>query len=300
MQRYNLPYVIVFIPAYNEEGTIREVVEMINKKYRSSDELDYILDIIVINDGSTDRTADIARDSGVKKVISHPFNRGLGAATRTGMHMAFEMGADIAVKIDADYQHDPGDVDKVIRPILEDTADCVFGSRFTGGLKYKMPLYRHWGNKFFTWITGKITGLKITDGQTGLMAFHNRYLKVFTIISDYNETQQLIIDSWGRHMRVMEVPVLFHKRVSGQSFISWRYPFIVLPTIIRLFIHFKPLRVFLTAGLFVIVLGIINGLILMSWPDFILGDATLSVLIIVGFQIIFFGLLADQVSFRNR
>src|SRR3989344_4122955 len=172
------------------------------------------------------------------------------------------MCADIAVKIDADGQNPRSEIEIVIRPILEDKADCVFGSRLMGGLAYKMPLYRDWGNKFFAWLVSKITGLKVTDATTGLMAFHRRYLAIFNIIKDYNETQQLIIDSWGKHMRVMEVSTVFHLRKTGKSFIKrgLKYPSIVLPTMFRMYVHFKPLRFFFFTGLSLITLGIFGAL----------------------------------------
>ena len=228
MEKYHLPYVVVFIPAYNEEDSIERVIKLTQEQYQGANQMqnDYVLDIIVMDDGSTDSTRAKAEALGVR-VVSHPKNKGLGGATRTAMRTCYEMGATIAVKIDADFQHDPEDIDKVVRPILEDRADSVFGTRFKGGLEYKMPLYRNWGNKVFSWITSIITGLNVTDGQTGLMAFHRRYLEVFNMTQDYNETQQQIIDSWGKHMRVTEVPVVFHKRTTGTSFISWKYPFIV-------------------------------------------------------------------------
>jgi len=212
------------------------------------------------------------------------------------------MGADIAVKIDADGQNEIESIEKVVRPILEDKADCVFGSRLRGGLKYKMPLYRDWGNKFFAWLVSKITGLKITDATTGLIAFHQRYLKVFNIIKDYNETQQLIIDSWGKHMRVMEVPTIFHPRKSGRSFIKMglKYPKNVLPTILRMYIYFKPLRFFLAVGLTFIILGILGIIYLLVKKEAFFGDATITILILLGFQIVFFGLLADQISYRRK
>lgn len=300
--KYNMPYVMVFIPAYNEEREITQVIKDIQKLYQGEKTRDYILDMIVVDDGSKDKTAEIAKKAGVKKIISHPHNRGLGAATRTGMQAAFEMGADIAVKIDADTQNPPSEIEKVVRPILEDKADCVFGSRLMGELKYKMPFYRNWGNKFFAWLISRIINLKWTDATTGLMAFHKRYLKVFNIIKDYNETQQLIIDSWGKHMRVVEVSTIFLKRKGGESFIKagLKYPSIVLPTMFRMYIHFKPLRFFLTVGLFFIVLGILAGSYLVTYGEAFFGDAAVATLIIVGVQIIIFGLLADQISYRRK
>jgi len=302
MKEYLLPYVVVFIPAYNEEKTITEVINKLNKIYNSGKERDFVLDTIVVDDGSKDKTAQIAKQAGVKKIVVHPYNRGLGASTRTGMQTAYEMGADIAVKIDADMQNPPEDVEKVIRPILDNRADVVFGTRLTGGLQYKMPFYRELGNKFFAWLCSKITGLKVTDATTGLIAFHKRYLAVFNIIKDYNETQQLIIDSWGKHMRVTEVPTVFHKREGGKSFINagLKYPANVLPTMFRMYIHFKPLRFFLSIGLIFIILGIIGGIYLLIDPTNIFGDAAIAILIIVGVQIIIFGLLADQISYRRK
>ncbi len=302
MKEYRLPYVIVFIPAYNEEKTIAGVIKKINKIYQNSQEKDFVLDVIVVDDGSEDKTAQVSREAGIKKIVIHPYNRGLGASTRTGMQTAYEMGADIAVKIDADFQNPPEDIEKIIRPILDDKADCVFGTRLIGGLQYKMPFYRKFGNKFFAWLCSKITGLKVTDATTGLIAFHKRYLAIFNIIRDYNETQQLIIDSWGKHMRIMEVPTVFHERKGGESFIKagLKYPINVLPTMLRMYIHFKPLRFFLTIGLICLILGLTAIINILFRGETFFGDATITILIVVGFQIIFFGLLADQISYRRK
>lgn len=293
------PYVIIFIPAHNEEGSIRNIIKKIQKNYINIEDRGYWVEIMVVDDGSSDQTVKIARDAGVKKIVSHPINRGLGAATRTGLQRAYEMDADVAVKIDADFQHDPDDIDKVIRPILEDKADCVFGTRLTGGVEYKMPLYRSVGNRFFSWLVSVLTGLKITDAQTGLMAFSARYLKDFEIIADYNETQQLIMDAWRRHMRIIEVPVVFHKRRTGKSFISWRYPFRVLPTIIRLFVHANPLKVFLPLGALFILLGLVAVYFILTQGTHLVGDATVSILVVGGILILLFGLLADLMSTKK-
>src|SRR3989344_4111868 len=302
MEKFHLPYVVIFIPTYNEEGSIGEIISLIKKSYQGSNQRDYVVDIIVIDSNSKDETVKIAKQSGATHIIQEPIKRGLGAATRMGLQAALEMGADIAVKIDGDMQNPPEEIEKVIRPILEDKADCVFGSRLMGGLAYKMPLYRDWGNKFFAWLVSKITGLKVTDATTGLMAFHRRYLAIFNIIKDYNETQQLIIDSWGKHMRVMEVSTAFLKRKSGKSFIKkgLKYPSIVLPTMLRMYIHFKPLRFFLSMGLMCLILGVLAALYIIIFGQTFFGDAAVTILIIVGFQIIFFGLLADQISYRRK
>ena len=298
MTRY--PYIIVVIPAYNEEESIGALIKKIKEEYIQADTRGYWLDIIVVNDGSRDKTAQVAKECGVKLVVHHSINRGLGAATRIGLQRAYELGADVAVKIDADFQHDPADIDKLVKPILEDWADCVFGSRLRGGLQYNMPLYRAVGNRFFSWLVSWLTGLKITDAQTGLMAFSKRYLKDFKIVSDYNETQQLIMDACGRNMRIIEVPVVFHRRKKGKSFISWRYPFRVLPVIIRLFVEISPLKVFLPMGILSILFGVFIAIsVTIAGKESFFGDATISILIVGGIQIILFGLLADKMTKRS-
>lgn len=301
MEKYIIPYIVIFIPAYNEEQIIGKTIKNILEQITGKNQKDFVADIIVIDDGSTDNTKKIALESGAKRAISHPSNRGLGAATRTGIQTAREMGADIAVKVDGDFQFDASDIERLIKPILNDEADCVFGSRFLGGKKYYgKELHKSWGNKFLAWLVSKVIGSKITDAATGFIAFHKRYLKIFNIIKNYNETQQLIIDSWGKHMRVMEIPVKCRQRTTGKSFINWKYPLIVLPTIFRMYIHFKPLRFFIITGLILIILGISTGLSIILFGETFFGDATIAILIIVGVQIIVFGLLADQISYRRK
>ena len=292
--------VVAFIPAYNEEESISRVIDRVSSSYSIdvTESRGYRLEIIVVNDGSEDRTEAIARSKGVR-VVSHTGNLGLGAATRTGMQTAFEMDADATLKLDADFQHDPEDLDAVIRLLLEDRADICWGSRFAGSINYKMPVVRRWGNKFFTWLMNKLTNYHISDAQTGLMAFNRRYLRVFELHGNYNPPQQLLMDANFKNMRYAEVPVEFHPRTTGKSFVSWRYPLFVAVNIFRLVIYANPLKVFSCIGCFVVLSGIAYLLLsnlekMLGWDIALLRIENLSLaLLIVGLQSFFFGLLAD-------
>jgi len=290
--------VVVYIPAYNEAKTLEKIVKTIKKRYAKPD--GYSVSVIIVNDGSNDGTgalADRLKERGlVEHVVHHPKNMGLGAATRSGLWKAYEMGADIAVKIDADFQHDPDDIDKVIRPIIDDRTDVCFGSRFMGQINYRMPVYRKIGNAFFSWTTELFTGLRVTDGQTGLIATNRRYLERFRLTSDYNETQQMILDAWRNQLRFMEVPVVFHKRMHGKSFISFRYPFKVIPNIIRLFIQSCPLKIFLPIGITLMLVALVLGYFFINGKELIFGDTSIVLFFLSGLQIVLFGFIADIIS----
>lgn len=303
----DIKLVVAFIPALNEERKIGTVIEAIKRLYKGSESRGFRLKTLVVNDGSTDSTVKVAKEAGADKIISHHCNLGLGAATRTGMQAAYDIGADIALKFDADFQHDPEDIEKVIQPILKDEADIVYGSRFAGKINYKMPIVRYIGNKVFTWLMRKMTGWKISDAQTGLMVYSRKYLAIFNMPGDYNPPQQTLVDAYHKHMRYAEVPVVFHPRTTGKSFVSLRYPFEAMLQILRVLILTAPLKIFVPVGLIFIFLGLLVGFI----EIILLGlgrityihNTTIIIFIIFGFQALCFGILADliiDVNSRRR
>jgi len=180
------------MPAYNEERTIGGVLDILRQEGYSK--------VIVVDDGSRDRTAEIARSKGAL-VVSHPKNMGLGAALRTGLRVAREQGADRAVTFDADGQHDP----KAVRRLLEalDGGDLVIGVRQHLGI----PLHKRLGNFALNLITYLFSGV-LTDSQSGSRAFNRRALKAIRIRSDrYEVSSEIVIQAKRQGLRLKEVPV---------------------------------------------------------------------------------------------
>jgi glycosyltransferase involved in cell wall biosynthesis len=219
--------VAVVIPAKDEGATIGALLDGISGVSVPG----YELHPIVVDDGSTDATAAIARGRGAS-VVSHPENRGLGAAVRTGLRAAVDAGAVAVAYLDADLEYAPEDIPKLLEPVLSGRADYVLGSRFRGGVR-GMRLYRRVGNYAFTALLVVLTGARITDGQTGMRAFSREAADRAEIVHDYNYAQVLTLDLLRKGFRLEEVPIRYKVREHGESFIRWSYPAKVLPAIWR-------------------------------------------------------------------
>ncbi|MDP9477245.1 MAG: glycosyltransferase family 2 protein [Actinomycetota bacterium] len=217
----------VVIPAKDEEATIGELLDRVSLVRVPG----HTLAPIVVDDGSTDGTARIARGRGAL-VVRHPANRGLGAAVRTGLRAAVEAGAPAVAYLDADLEYFPEDIPRLLEPVLAGRADYVLGSRFLGGVR-GMSLHRRLGNYAFTALLALLTRRRLTDGQTGMRAFSREAARRAEIIHDYNYAQVLTLDLLQKGMRVEEVPIRYRLREHGESFVSWSYPAKVLPAIWR-------------------------------------------------------------------
>ena len=182
----------IVMPAHNEERSIGRVIDDLRAEGWTN--------IIVVDDGSGDRTAEIARSKGAV-VISHPKNMGLGAALRTGLRAALERGADVAVTFDADGQHDPKAVGRLVAAL--DGADVAIGVRQHLGI----PLHKRLGNFLLDFVTYLFSGI-LTDSQSGSRAFNRRALETIRIRSNrYEVSSEIIIQASRLRLRLKEVPV---------------------------------------------------------------------------------------------
>ena len=199
--------ITVILPAYNEEVSIGSIV-LLTRFYADN--------VIVVDDGSADRTAEIARKAGAE-VIIHKTNTGKGGALKTGFKAAAEMGADIIVTMDSDGQHNPADIPKLIAPIIEGNADIVNGSRYLNGLGKNTPIYRRVGQTMLDRVTNVSSGVKITDSQSGFRAFTASTVDIFRFDAQgMGIESEMLADAGKAGLRIKEVEIGVRYDVDAQ------------------------------------------------------------------------------------
>jgi glycosyltransferase involved in cell wall biosynthesis len=210
---------ILVLPARNEAPRIAAVIA------RSP------APVLVVDDGSIDGTGDVARAAGATVVRTEGL--GLGGAVRTGLRAAVERGADVVAFCDADGEYDPAELDLLIAPIMRGEADYVVGSRFAGSIRSMRP-HRRLGNVVLTRAVRRLTGLPVTDGQSGYRALSRDAATAAEIGHDFNYAQVLTIELQRKGFRYAEVPISYAFRSSGESFVRL-LPYLrrVVPAVVR-------------------------------------------------------------------
>jgi glycosyltransferase involved in cell wall biosynthesis len=211
--------ILVIIPAFNEENQIAAVIQKIKKELPG-------ITILVINDGSQDKTEKIALSSGAK-VLSHPFNLGYGVALQTGYKYALKYDYDYVLQMDGDGQHDPRYLTQLLSKAKESDSDVVIGSRFIGSNEYQVGLIRRVGMKFFGVIASRLNRQKITDSTSGYQALSRRVIYFYTndtFPEDYPDADVLII-LHRKGFKIQEIPVIMHSNPKKHTLHSGFKPF---------------------------------------------------------------------------
>ncbi|MEK6531217.1 MAG: glycosyltransferase family 2 protein [Deltaproteobacteria bacterium] len=205
--------VLVIMPAYNEEASIGAVIDDVRRNAPQAG-------IIVVNDGSIDETESIASSKGVK-VLTHPYNMGIGAAMQTGYIYALLNGYDVAVQVDSDGQHPADQIEILVRTLLENRADIVIGSRFLGGPGYRPTFARGIGITIFSRVVSAVLRTRLTDTTSGFRASGKRTIGFLsaTYPEDYPEVESLVL-LHKKGFSIMEAPVRMQRRSGGHSSIS--------------------------------------------------------------------------------
>lgn len=245
--------VSVVIPAFNEARFIGSVVLGLKRRP---------VEILVVDDGSSDDTAEIARAAGAE-VLRLPANQGKGAALNAGLAQIRQTAPDAIVIIDADGQHLPDELERVVQPILAGQADIVIGSRYLGSTS-NTPSHRKAGHKVMNFLTGAFSGVKASDSQSGYRAFSPRAYQALTFTSsDFSVESEMQFLASQHNLRMVDVPVTI-QYLDKEKRSPWRQGATVLTGILRLTAQYRPLLYFSMPGLVSLLAGLIWGLIVIE------------------------------------
>lgn len=251
---------IITIPAYNEENTISNVLKEIPRQIKGIDSIE----VLLVDDGSTDKTIERALENGVGSVIKHKINKGLGISFRDGINGALERDADIIVNIDADGQYNATQIIDLVQPILDGRADIVLGWRDVKNLAH-MPIGKKLGNRFASFITRRLSGLPIKDAQTGFRAFSRDAVLQLNLFGKYTYVQETLIQASHKDLQVEQVPVEFRARTGKSRLISniGTYALRAGATIFSTYRDYYPLKLFSFFGGILTLLGLAFGLLVL-------------------------------------
>jgi len=294
---------VIIIPAYNEEKTIVQVISAIPKAMRGVEQIQ----VVVVDDGSTDRTRELAEQAGAR-VFCHPENKGVGSAFGSGLREALKLGADLIVNIDADGQFDPADIPELIEPILKGDADFTTATRFADkSLIPKMPITKKYGNFMVRSIINFLTGKKFTDVSCGFRAYTRETALKLNLFGSFTYTQETFLNLVEKGVRIKEVPLKVRgEREFGESRVAnnlLRYGLKSGSIILLALRDLKPLSFFGWIGSTVSLLG--AGIFVFVFVHWLLTGMTTpykslilvaSVFLILGFLLIVMALIADMLG----
>ncbi|WMJ89687.1 glycosyltransferase family 2 protein [Anaerocolumna sp. MB42-C2] len=222
---------LIIIPVYNEEHNIEKVITQL-KKY-----VPYA-DYIVVNDCSNDNTVSVCKEKGYH-YISLPVNLGIGGGVQAGYHYAIEHDYDIAVQMDGDGQHDAKYIENIIKPIVDEEADIVIGSRFILKQGFQSSRLRRMGINFLSMLIKICSGTRVKDVTSGFRAVNRKFIKIYSeeYSQDYPEPEAIIAGAFYKG-RIKEVPVIMHEREAGSSSIhSWKSIYYMIKVSIAIFTY---------------------------------------------------------------
>lgn len=257
--------ITVILPAYNEEVSIGSIV-LLTRFYADN--------VIVVDDGSSDRTAEVAKKAGAE-VIIHEVNQGKGGALKTGFTAAADLGADIIVTMDSDGQHNPVDIPKLVAPIIEGSADMVNGSRYLNGLDKNTPIYRRFGQIILDRFTNMNSGLRITDSQSGFRAFAASTKDIFRFNAQGMAIEsEMLADAGKSCLRIKEVEIGVRYDVGCSTVNPIKYFIEVLGKVMKDVETNRPLYYYSVPGFALATVGLYMGVKLLE--SFYLGVGSVS------------------------
>lgn len=294
---------IIQIPCYNEEETLGITLATLPRELPGVDTVEWL----IVNDGSTDRTVEVAQANGVDHIVNFRHNQGLAKAFLAGIEACLKADADIIVNTDADNQYCADDIPKLIEPILLGKAEIVVGARQIKQIKHFSPT-KKFLQKFGSWVVRVASNTTILDAPSGFRAFSREAALRLNVFNDYTYTLETIIQSGQKGMAITSVPIRTNRYLRPSRLVKSIPSYVKrsLLTILRIFMTYKPLRFFVILGSIPFTLGSLLGI---RWlilyfagtprahvPSLILA----AILILIGFQLWMLGLVADLMAVNRK
>jgi len=287
---------IIQIPCYNEAETLAIALSYLPKEVDGVDEVEWL----VIDDGSTDATVEVARANGVDHVVSHTHNRGLAAAFMTGLDASLKLGADIIVNTDADNQYNAEDIPALVAPVLAGSAEIVVGARPIAEIEHFSPIKKML-QKLGSWAVRVASKTDIPDAPSGFRAITRDAAMRLNVFNAYTYTIETIIQAGQKGMAITSVPVRVNEDLRPSRLVKSVPSYVKrsLITIVRIFMTYKPMRFFMLPALVLLAIGAVIGFRFLWFyfqgqgsghiQSLILG----AVVILVGSQMAMFGFIAE-------
>ena len=290
---------IIQIPCLNEAATLPATIADLPRTVPGID----VVEFLVVDDGSRDNTADVARTCGVDHVVRLRRNKGLAAAFTAGIDAALKQGADFIVNTDADNQYAGHQISKLLQPLLTGQADIVIGDRNIAELEH-MGWRKRQLQRLGSWVVRQVSNTSVPDTTSGFRAYTRDAALRMTIVSEFSYTLESIIQAGKKRMAIAHVPVETNPRTRESRLFDSIFSYIKksAATIVRIYAMYEPLKVFTYIGLIVFGAGMAGGLRFLYYYFTGTGYGHLqslilsAVLLIVGFQILVIGLMADVIS----
>lgn len=246
--------VFVQIPCYNEEATLAAVLETIPKKIKGVDELE----ILIIDDGSTDKTVEIAKKHGVKHFVIHRGNKGLAAGFRDGVDYALRHGADIVVNTDGDNQYPQARIGDLVQPIIRGEADIVIGDRQTHKIAH-FSGFKKLMQRFGSWVVNKAAGTDLPDAASGFRAYSRASLYKLNVVTQFSYCMETIIQAGNKRIKIVSLGIDTNAKTRESRLFKniWQHMGKSAQAIMRSYIMFRPYVIFVTLGIFFLVVGLV-------------------------------------------
>lgn len=294
---------IVQIPCFNEEQTLPATIADIPREVPGIDQVE----ILIVDDGSADRTSAVARECGADHVIRFPQNRGLGHAFKAGFDASLRLGADIIINTDGDNQYYGGDIDKLVEPILGGRADLVIGDRQTGAIAH-FSFFKRYLQGFGSRMISRLAGIEVPDVASGFRAFSREAALQLSTFTEFDHTAEHVIGAGYSRLAVVSVPIRTNPKTRESRLFSNIGEFVFKSGSIslRTWARYAALKIFALCGALTFAVGVLLGLRFLYYFFFV-GEGLIhvqslilaAILLLAGFQMFLTGVVADLIA-TNR